>query len=70
MGLLDRLRNENSVASQRERREKLERALTQSLRTVGSLVTQLADRIERQRLARRGHLPQERFLERTKPKAP
>lgn len=70
MGLIDRLRTENSVAARTERREQVERVLTQSLRSVGTLMTKLADLIERQRLQRGGYAPQERFLERDKPKEP
>jgi hypothetical protein len=70
MGLIDRLRKENSVAARTERRAQVERVLTQSLRSMGTLMTKLADLIERQRLQRGGYAQQERFLERNKPKEP
>jgi hypothetical protein len=64
-GWLSRLRRENSSAARREREDQLARALTQGLRTLSTLLTGLADRVEKERLERSGYHPQERYLERT-----
>jgi hypothetical protein len=64
-GWLTKLRGEKSTAARREREDALARALTQSLRTLSTLLTGLADRVEKERLERSGYHPPERFLERT-----
>ena len=58
-------KRESSDAARRERVEELERAVTQSLRTLAGAFTQLANAIEQRRLSRAGYEKQERFLERT-----
>lgn len=58
-------RGESSDAARRERLEELERSVTQSLRTLATGFTQLANMIEQRRLSRAGYEKQERFLERT-----
>lgn len=58
-------KRESSDAARRERLEEIERQLTQSLRTIGTAFTSLANMIEQRRLHRAGYEKQERFLERT-----
>lgn len=55
MGLLDRLRRESSTVAQRERQDRVERLLTDGLRTLSQLLGMLADRVEKQRLERAGY---------------
>ena len=55
---------ENSAAARRERVAKVERVLTDSLRTMAAMISKLADTIEKQRLSRSGHEQQGTFLER------
>jgi len=57
-------REKSSVAA-RARQERLEKALSDSLRMLGQMCTKLADLVEAQRLSRAGYTEQERFLERT-----
>ena len=49
---------------QLEAQEQMEKLLTESMRTLGQLLTRAADLIESQRLSRNGYAEQERFLER------
>jgi outer membrane protein TolC len=58
-------RGDSSDAARRERVEGLERAVTQSLRTLATAFGQLANVIEQRRLQRAGYEKQERYLERT-----
>ncbi len=64
-GFLQRFRKEKSAAARREREDQLAKALTEGLRTLSTLLTGLADRVEKERLERNGYHPQERFLQRT-----
>jgi hypothetical protein len=65
MWFTELFKRETSDAARRERVEELERAVTQSLRTLASTFTTLANMIEQRRLQRAGYEKQERFLERT-----
>jgi hypothetical protein len=58
-------KRESTDAARRERVEGLERAVTQSLRSLASAFSQLANMIEQRRLQRAGYEKQERFLVRT-----
>jgi hypothetical protein len=58
-------RSENSTAAKRERQSERERMLTEGLRTLSKLAMELADRLEKQRLAREGYEPQDQYLKRT-----
>ncbi len=58
-------RKENSSAAAREREEKLQKALSEGLRTLGLMFQRAADTIEKKRLERQGYAKQDRFLERT-----
>ena len=60
-------KRETTDAAKRERVEELERAVTQSLRSLAGAFTHLANLIEQRRLSRAGYEKQERFLERTDP---
>ena len=62
--LLKLLRRENSSAARRERQDQLERLLTEGLRTLSGMLKGAADNLERQRLERSGHEPQDKFLKR------
>lgn len=64
MGLLDRLRRETSTIAQRERQDRVERLLTDGLRTLSQLLGMLADRVEKQRLERAGYEGTGTFLRR------
>ncbi len=57
-------RREKSKQAQLEAQEQMEKLLTESMRTLGQLLTRAADLIESQRLSRSGYAEQERFLER------
>jgi hypothetical protein len=57
-------RRENSSAAVRERKDAVEKALTQSLRKLSDVMKKLADVIETRRLERGGYPEQEAFLER------
>ena len=63
-------KRESSDAAKRERLAGLERGVTQSLRTLATAFSQLANLIEQRRLSRAGYEKQERFLERTDPPKP
>ncbi|MBL8955864.1 MAG: hypothetical protein JNK82_34135 [Myxococcaceae bacterium] len=65
MWFTDLFKRESSDAARRERLEEIERQLTQSLRTIGTAFTSLANMIEQRRLQRAGYEKQERFLQRT-----
>jgi hypothetical protein len=58
-------RKESSDAARRERLDEIERGVTQSLRSLATAFTQLANAIEQRRLSRAGYEKQERFLQRT-----
>ena len=60
-----RARKESTDSAQRERVEKLERNVTESLRTFAAMLTQVANLIERRRLMRSGYAQTDRFLERS-----
>ncbi|MDP2272768.1 MAG: hypothetical protein Q8N23_14490 [Archangium sp.] len=63
-------RKENSSVAQRERAEKIERAVVDGFRQLSVLFKKAADVIETKRLERNGYDKQEKFLERTTPKDP
>ena len=65
MWLTSLFKRESSEAARRERMEEVERSVTQSLRTLATAFTSLANMIEQRRLSRAGYEKQERFLERT-----
>ncbi len=56
---------ESSAAATRARQDRLEKAISESLRVLGQMCTKLADAVEAQRLTRAGYTRPERFLERT-----
>jgi len=58
-------RSENSSAARREREEKMQKAVSDGLRTLGLMFSRAADFIEKKRLERQGYQKQGRFLERT-----
>jgi hypothetical protein len=58
-------RRENSGAARAERQARLERALTEGLRTVADVLKRTAEVIEKRRLSREGFEAQKTFLERT-----
>ncbi len=60
-------RSETSAAAQRERRERVERAMSEGFRVLSKLFERAARRIDDQRLQRSGYEKQEQFLERSKP---
>ena len=60
-----RVREESSDSAQRERVEKLERNVTESLRSFAAVLTQVANLIEQRRLMRSGYAQTDRFLERS-----
>ncbi len=64
MRLPSLFRRENTSAAARERQERVERALTDGLRTLSSVLKQVADAVEQRRLQRNGFQQQERTLER------
>ena len=64
MRLPSLFRRENSSAAARERQEQVERAVTDGLRTLSSVLKQLADVVEQRRLQRQGYQQQDRTLER------
>ncbi|HEY0882668.1 MAG TPA: hypothetical protein VGD87_14100 [Archangium sp.] len=57
-------RKENSSVAQREREERIERAVIDGFRTLADFLKIAADSIEAKRLERRGYEKQEKFLER------
>ena len=57
-------RKENSTAAQRERQEQMEKLLADGLRNLSSVLTKLADLVERQRLSRAGFEKPDKFLQR------
>jgi hypothetical protein len=59
--------SEKTAAARRERQEQLEKALSDSLRTLSKIFTRTAELIEKRRLERNGYEKQEQFLERSKP---
>lgn len=61
-------RRENSSAARAERQARVERAVTDGLRKLATVLKETADLIEKQRLARRGYETKEGYLERTEPK--
>lgn len=60
-------RKEKSTAAQREREEKIERALASGFRYFADILQKSADLIEARRLERGGYEKQEKFLDRTTP---
>jgi hypothetical protein len=64
MKLLSLFGKENSKAALRERQDRIEKMLAESLRMLGQVCQKLADVVEQQRLQRSGYGPQEKFLER------
>lgn len=65
--LLSLFQRENSTAAKRERQSERERVLTEGLRMLSRLAMQLADKLEKQRLAREGYEPQDQYLKRHDP---
>lgn len=57
-------KKENSSAAQRERQDQMEKLLADGLRTLSSVLTKLADLVEKQRLSRAGFEKPDKFLER------
>lgn len=55
---------EKSSAARRERQDELDRVLTEGLRVLSKLFGTMADKVERQRLERKGFESQGAFLER------
>ena len=64
-GWLTRLRRENSELARRERQEVIAKALTEGLRTLSGLISQVADRVESRRLKDSGYNQPGSFLRRT-----
>jgi hypothetical protein len=58
-------RRENSSAAQKEREERIERAVVEGFRTLADFLKVAADAIEAKRLEKRGFDKQEKFLERS-----
>lgn len=58
-------RRENSAAAKAERQARLERAVTEGLRRLASVLEQAASLVEKQRLEREGYEQKKTFLERT-----
>lgn len=61
-------RRENSAAAKAERQARLERAVTEGLRTLASVLQEAANLIEKQRLSRQGYETKRDYLERKDPK--
>lgn len=61
-------RRENSTAAQAERQARLERVVTDGLRRLAVVLSDLANHVERQRLEREGYETKKQFLERTETK--
>ena len=58
-------RRENSSAAKAERQARLERAVTEGLRKLASVLQQAADLVEKQRLSREGYETKNEYLQRT-----
>ncbi|MBE2250657.1 MAG: hypothetical protein IAE78_14060 [Myxococcus sp.] len=58
-------RRENSAPARAERQARLERAVTDGLRTLSKALKEAADFIEKQRLAREGYETKQDYLQRT-----
>ena len=58
-------RRENSSAARREREDRMQKALSEGLRTMATMLSRAAQFVEERRLERAGFEKQERFLERT-----
>ncbi len=61
---------ERSTAAQRERQEKVERAVADGFRQLSEMLKKAADLVEARRLYRSGYEKQEKYLERAGPKDP
>jgi hypothetical protein len=59
-----------SVLAKNDRKAELERLLAQSFRTMGQLMSRMADLLDHDRLERQGYGEQERFLERVDDQEP
>jgi hypothetical protein len=72
MGLLERFRSEDTVASRREKEDQGARAVTSGLRALAKLFQKAADVVEKKRLEDKGYSTGEKqFLERSNtPKEP
>jgi hypothetical protein len=64
MGLLQRLLQRRDLAPPLASPDQMERILVEGFRVLSRFCTQMADRVESQRLERVGYPPSERFLER------
>ena len=59
-----------ALASRNDPQAEMERLLAQAFRTLGQLMSKMADVIDHGRLERQGYRGQERFLERVDERAP
>lgn len=59
-------RRENSQSAKREREDHIERQVTDGLRRLADMLKKAADLLEARRLERKGYMPKETFLERSK----